>query len=285
MNYYYKYKKKYFLAKNKLMQTGGNLFDTLFENLVKSLIVYNTEQLKDSMFSDETTFVHIKGGASIKYQLMRENIDSQNITNDIDLFLVVGRYDNSLDELNRLIKFLEENISNYSWTVNNNGKLYTLSVNGIQMVDITIYDSSYVDMNLGSSMFYYAITQLGYDSYDDYFDELYKIDYYEYDNNPQLLYKKTFTSLNLEKYSCIKGITVYNDYLSRVQKWNEHLTHLLKLKKEYDERNASETDKQLLDKDIAIYTKYTSDEYINRLKDKVSRYQRKIRLIDIAIEN
>jgi len=83
---YLKYKNKYLKLKN---QIGGNLFEILFSRIIEYCIEYNKTavEMKDLVGYDY--FVHIKGGASIKYHLMKRELPihlHQEITSDIDMY-------------------------------------------------------------------------------------------------------------------------------------------------------------------------------------------------------
>ena len=283
INYFLKYKKyknKCFNIKN---QIGGNLFELVFENVIKYCIEYNkTENERETLFGDDNRFVHIKGGASIKYHLIKNGAPleyHQNITSDIDLFLVCEA-DDVIVNLTTFVDGLKLKFPEYSINLKNNNGLYVITFNEIDIIDITIFNEHYVEPDSDTSMFLYAINNLGYVDHEKYFKELEKISYDDILENYSLLETKTFTSLKLEKYAAIKGSRIYETYLKNIPKWIEQRDNYLRMSQNM--QLVSSQRQQYL-QFAERYAYQTSSSYIDKLNDKLTRYNRKIVLISTMI--
>ena len=269
---YLKYKNKYLKLKN---QSGGTLFEILFYSIIKYCIEYNENAVDMKELLGYNFFVHIKGGASIKYHLMKQELPihlHQGITSDIDMYFV-SRPD-KVDEDIRLFLFqLQNKFRDYDWSPSVNNGLITISVNGVNIIDITIYTDTYVEPDPENSMFSYALNKMGFVNHRTYFDML---------NQSNLVEQKTFTSLQFEKFATIKGIQIQQNYLDDVSDWERIADIFLK-----ESMNPAYTIERKHEK-YKIYEQYMyqlSEEYLHKIQNKKLRYEQKLELINKILES
>jgi hypothetical protein len=274
------YKSKYIKYKNKYLklkeQYGGNLFEQLFPYLINYIIEFNKTD-GGSLFSPNR-FLHVKGGASIKYHIMKNQvpIDTTNITSDIDLFLVCDE-----EEVNQHIESflsgLKTHFSQYNWTHKIDGALLTILVNGIDIIDLTVFSSSYSEPDPETSMFSYALANTGFANIEDYFDKLNLIDHQDMLQSYELVERKTFTSLLFEKFACMKGIENQRHYLESKPNWEKLARYYLA--KASDE-SLPMTERERYYNTYQRYLYQLSPEYISKLENKLLRYQQKLEVIN-----
>jgi hypothetical protein len=272
-NKYLKYKNKYQKLKQ---QIGGNLIETLFVPIITCFLEFNKKQTMIRELFGDDRFIHVKGGSSIKYHMMKKGLDSTGVTNDIDIFLYSAR-ENKDDDLRELLVDLQTKIPGYTWRIEPRGELYVVFINEIQIIDITVYNELYIEPDEESSMFLYAIKNIGLETHEQYFEALKEISWENIVSKNESLETKSFTSLQFEKFSCIKGIEIYTDYVGREPVWRERLQEL---RTRLLTPGISEEIKVRIHNEIAKYERYVSAEYIAKLNDKLTRYQKKIQVID-----
>lgn len=275
-NYKYKYKKYFKKNQQLLNQLGGNMFDIIFVDLINYCLEYNFKRDSTEELFGQHRFVHIKGGSSIRYHLMKHmqpKSTYENITNDLDLFFISE--DDSPDHtLNDFIGGLRNLFTDYNITHRETNGLIVVSFNGINIIDITIVTDAYNNQNPESSMFAYACEQIGLTE-NAYFNELDNIapdvlsDY-------NMLEQKTFTSIEFEIHATTKGIEIYQKYVDSIPKWKARYKELLhksnNLTLPIEERRAALR--------LAIEQKHQiSDTYINNLNLKLFKYTNKLRLL------
>ncbi len=151
------------------------------------------------------------------------------------------------------------------------------------MIDISIYNSNYSRLDDDTSMFYYALQQLRHKSYSDYFEYIEENNKYNLLENEINLVNRTLTTLEFEKYACIKGIENQLEYINQFDNWN--------LKKNYFQKKLHNMSKNIFsgrytEKDISTtdklykqFYKQTRPEYQNKIIYKYQNYQKKFCLI------
>lgn len=261
---YLKYKYKY-----KILQLGGYNFETLYKDLMNFCINYNKSRYLINEIFDEKIILHIKGGASIKYYMNKKNIDSTNITSDIDILILSDN--NDIDKENtvsELYNELSENFKQYNWNYKIFNGLYNICIDNYCIFDITFINTL---ENTEDSMFLYAVKSLGYNNIHEYADYILSL-------SQENLEKVTFTSLKFEYYSTTKGIINQIEYLNSIDEWKNNLEQFkLKLKLNY--YRLTSTDRSFVEDRIKVLTWQTSNEYINILKNKLNRYIIKHKII------
>jgi hypothetical protein len=267
---YLKYKNKYLKLKN---QIGGNLFEILFSDIIKYCIEYNETAIEMKEMIGYNYFVHIKGGASIKYHLMKRELPiHQGITSDIDMYFV-SKADKVDDDVRVFLLGLQTKFSDYAWSPSINNGLITISVNGVNIIDITIYTDTYIESDPENSMFSYALNKMGFENHHSYFNML---------NQSELVEQKTFTSLEFEKFATMKGIQIQQYYLDDVPNWGIMADIFLK-----ESQNPLYTVEQKYEKH-KLYEKYMnqlSHEYLQKIHNKKFRYEQKLEIINKILES
>jgi len=266
-----------------MSNSSENLFESIYVDIVNYCMLFYTNKNENESLLDYNRFVHIKGGSSIKYHLMKAQFPSEyhtNITSDLDLFLICS--DDYKDEnIEDFISGLHELFTHYSITHETLNGLTTIAFNGKNIIDLVVFTENYVENDPDTSMFFYACKQLG-KSEIDYFEELKQIDTELLNENHSLLEKKTFTSVKFEYYATIKGIEIYNGHLQNVQLWKEKYIFFLNrsnnsLLSEFERNEA----KYISDR----YKKQSEDEFIEKLQKKLTRYQKKLILLKQLTKN
>ncbi len=205
-NYTYK---KYFVTLNRkiikfLMIKHIDLFNKIFLKLIEYCFLFNS--------LNNNRFVHITGGSSIKYHMIINNIKNhENITNTIDLFLVTNNKE-SINNINSFFNGLLIWFSDYDLKINNNKDLHIITILGVPIINIKIFDEYYIENDVHTSILYYALIQLNYYDFFDYFRKL----------ENQNIKNKTISTLEVEKYSCVKGVILQmtntnNTYFSLIK--------------------------------------------------------------------
>lgn len=265
------YLNKYLKYKTKYLQKAGNLFENLYNDLIQYCIDFNKKgaQVFNIFGEGQNDIIHIKGGSSIKFHLIENKIDSKNITSDIDALLILGEDSNKEDILNNILNDLKKKFDKYQWTLKFSNGLYNICLNDFCIFDITVFQN---DMEYDeSNMFAYAVNKLGYDNVDKYIEHIRSLD----PDNPNNLKEMTFTSLQFEYYSTLKGIINQNYYLSSIETWKNQLEEFQQLLPNVKNLN----DYNVLSNIITKLKRQVSNEYILKLNDKLRRYQKKLELI------
>ena len=295
---YFKYKKKYIYLKTQL--GGSVIFNTLFKEIILYCIDYNQRPLtKEEELFGETSFVHIKGGASILFHLLNRNINvnMEGFTEDIDIFFVASEQ-NAHKDIEIFFNGLRNKFQQYTWDVKVENGLFIISVNGQAIIDITIFyndkelESSDSLLDLETGMFSYALINL-------LRKELSPVDYNIFINGLseiQILKKtiniyfnnlsnktgleKTFTTLELEKYATEKGIVNQQVYINASANWqtlaNNHLLASQNQSLSQDERN----------RHLISYNGYMhqlTPAFMGKIQNKLLRYQQKLQYINAIL--
>lgn len=270
---YIKYKTKYENLKN---QIGGNIFELLFVKLIMYCFEYN-KTIGGDPDSGPNRFVHIKGGSSVKYHMMKYGmVEHENITSDLDLFMVSNILEANYN-VETFLQGLKQTFPEYEWKMNLSNGLYIISVNNINIIDITVYNSSYIDRDPENSMFLYGIKKLGFPDYKSYFTYLNTIKFSDIVKNQESLEMKTITTLQLERHINEKGIQIQTNYLLAAQNdWarlaQENLTRA-------QDNTLSQAAREHA---YSVYQRYIyqlSEEYIEKIKNKLARYEFKLAAI------
>jgi hypothetical protein len=195
---------------------------------------------------------HIKGGSSVKYHLMKKSIDNANITNDIDILLII---DDSIQDFFNFIKIQNSELGIY-WKLKNENGLYVLYFNKNPVVDITLYKTN---DSFKYTIFNNVVKELGlgYNNVHEYVNALI---------NKENLEEITFTSKQFEILNSKKGLDKYLNFINfGIPKRKQLLNNNL-----------------LLNSDIVQRYKYEiSEEYINKINNKIRRYKMKIELLEL----
>lgn len=158
-------------------------------------------------YSSSKFFIHIRGGASIKYKFNRYGLFDKNITNDIDLIIIP--FENNPDiRIKLLEKFnvaLKKEFPKYMWRYTIENLKIKFYINDIKIFDIVFYDNinpwykNYEQTEIHTTV----IRKLNnFILLDEYFNSLKKLFELELDNQ-ETLEKVTFTSLEYE-YQALK---------------------------------------------------------------------------------
>lgn len=286
MNYKYKYQKYKQKYISLFQQQKFILFENIFDKLILFCFNYNkildNDDDYDELFSTNR-YVHIKGGSSIKYHLKKNsNPNHYNITSDLDLFLICYPGDET-KYINDFFIRLKDYLTDFTLSIKTLYNLHIISINGYDMIDISIYNTNYSRLDDDTSMFYYALQQLGIKSYSDYFEYIEENNKYNLLENEINLENRTLTTLEFEKYACIKGIENQLEYINQFDNWN--------IKKNYYQKKLQNMTKNIFsgrytEKDILTtdklykqFYKQTRPEYKNNIIYKYKNYQKKICLI------
>ncbi len=274
-NKYFKYKNKYLQLKK---QIGGNLFEYLFVPLVNYCLEYNNSQTEMGRMFGQNRFVHIKGGSSIKYYMIKNNMDSTNITSDLDLFLVTSE-EEKMANIESFYTGLKAQFPDKNIQIGESNGLITISIDGITMIDITIFSENFEDPDPETSMFKYALDKIGYMDYNEYFSQFYLTDDYDDksdDEKYQILQVQAFTSLEFEMYACEKGIQVQNNYLTSSADWPSYANFY---KNKSEDIRLSQVERAQMKKIYERYLYQSEPSYIEKIKNKRDRYNYKLMVI------
>jgi hypothetical protein len=294
-NKYLKYKKKYLNIKKLL---GGNIFNKIYDKLIKTFRDIN--KINDPIFGFKD-IIHIKGGSSIKYHLQKNMIapdDLNELTNDIDILVILDdSKSENLELFNKnkkdfvifILETIKKNIPEYNWIYKESNQLYNICIENDIIecfIDITFYNpfDEDIDIDDDTSLFQYALRKNTYINMKNYIDKIKtnaSIDS-EFDITDDNIDTFMFTSPQFEYYSCIKGIELMGKYLNYAsQKWNlekEELKKILLENISLDDESINNIKKQLKRLEYQI-----SEEYTNKLKDKLKRYNKKLELIKLIL--
>lgn len=240
----------------KYLKKGGFTFEEMYGPLVQFCIDYNN---REDLFG-ENSFIHIKGGASIKHHLNNRFINTIGITSDIDILLIPNEEEDSFKKF--YLAFQEKfSSSTPNITYKEVNGLYNICIDEICIFDITIYHHGMdEDEDEETSMFLYAVRSLGFGTIDSYVDELLR------QSNIEI---RTFTTIPFEYYSTKKGIENNEKYLSLIEKWRSN-------KLQYESINPRTPN---INRIIARLNYQTTPGYIAKLQDKYLRYTQKFQIL------
>ena len=220
MNYYYKYlkyKNKYL----KLKQLGGAFnFEAHFNIIIQQIIDFNKEQLQQ----DNPIIAHIRGGSSIKYHLIKLGKEHENITSDIDILLIHNTINPAIKDT--FLAYMKRTLDTLGVvTITQDGQLCIISIDNIQMIDITVYtgqdyrtETTSMDQ-AGINATFREIRPL-----ESYVNNILNAHlFYEGD---ELVERITFTSIVYERASVNKGIENNENYINLIPSWRENLFKL-----------------------------------------------------------
>jgi hypothetical protein len=205
-------------------------FDNLFDKLIDFCLEYNYSK-SGKNYSSSKCFIHIKGGASIKYKMKKSGLPNNKITDDIDIILVP--FENNPEIRIKLVEeFMDElkkKFNNFSCSYEFDNKLFQIYMNYVKIFDIVFYDNVrpfYKDFNC--SIWTNIIKKLKFNSVDEYFIQLknkFKSDL----NNFNTLENVTFTSLEFDKNYLILLLLKYNKELNKtIDKVNFYKNKIIK---------------------------------------------------------
>ena len=210
---------KYINENLKILKPANHDFDSLFDSLIKYCFEYNYGKFGQNYLKTKS-FVHIKGGSSIKYKMNKKGLPSNMITNDIDLIMVPFE-DNPEIRIKLIEEFvdgLKKKFDGFSCTFKNHGnKLVEIYINCNKIFDIVFYDKiSPWYKEYDCDIFSDAISKLKKNSsVDDYFMNL-KILFESDLNNFKTLEKVTFTPIEFDKFSLILILEKFNRSLNNI---------------------------------------------------------------------
>jgi len=223
-------------------------FDLVFNALMEFCLKFNKNKFGKN-YSTSKCFIHIRGGASIKYKFNRYGLFDKDITNDIDIIMIP--FENNPNVRIKLIeKFaiaLKKELPKYMWTYKINKTVTKFYLNNLKIFDVVFYDNVQPWFNDFDDSQDKKNLSYNYNSIDDYFSSLKKLFEFKLDNQ-ETLEKVTFTSLEYEYQSLKLLINFYN---------KKYIEDIKKLK----DKNASE---------IEIYDKKQN------IKNKIHRYNKKL---------
>jgi hypothetical protein len=149
-------------------------FDNLFDKLIDFCLEYNYSK-SGKNYSSSKCFIHVKGGASIKYKMKKSGLPNNNITDDIDIILVP--FENNPEIRIKLVEeFMDElkkKFNNFSCSYEFDNKLFQIYMNYVKIFDIVFYDNVrpfYQDFNC--NIWSNIIKKLKFNSVDEYFIQL-----------------------------------------------------------------------------------------------------------------
>ncbi len=285
---YLKYKMKYLLlSKSKInkideikQKRGGATqnfnFDELFIPLIEFIKEYNRDKIANEMdlFGIVNLF-QVKGGASIKYHLMQRGINTNKLTSDIDLLYFLDDSEDKESEIDAFFKKLQTTFPTLNWNISIINDLITIKINDQNIIDITFYDPNF-DMDDDTSMFAYALKQLGFKNMTEYYTKI---------TQSKDIDIITFTSLHFELFSTHKGIENVERYIKSISSWETSLAYFSRKKIELEaELPINTVELEKVTKIIEGYMKQLSPSYIDNLKDKLERYKIKYQIISSILE-
>lgn len=255
-----------------------SFFESIYVDLVNYCMVYNTKVNEaETLFGDDR-FVHIKGGSSIKYHLMKAQAPAEyhtHITSDLDIYLVCD--DEYVDaNIHDFITGLQEIAKPHVVTATSENGLTTIAINGLNVIDLTTFTESYEEMDPDNSMFYYACEKMG-KTEDKYFEEFRQIDNKLTGGNQELLEKKTFTSIEFEYHATQKGLVIYKQHLENVTQWERN--YEVYYRRSFD-MSLSEYERSEALRIAERYRYQSSEPFVTKLRNKFTRYQNKLMLLE-----
>lgn len=242
-------------------------FEVLFYRIIDFIIEFNNSTLQNNIFGD-ANYIHIKGGASVKYHLSKKDINTQNLTSDIDILMILSEESEKQEFLSDFINKLINKFPDYSINLIEEKGLLTVTFNNLKLIDIT-FSSDPIDMSDDSSMFVHSLKKLSTSPQDYYISVLFS------ENIEEI----TFTSPNFELFSNQKGLEVYNNHLNSIPKWEYNLNFFIQ---KYENLKLENPDSpQLIEINgiINSYKRQLKPSYIKNLRNKYNRYQTKVNLL------
>ncbi len=216
----------------KIEETKIN-FEYLFNRLVKFILKHNQKQFKPKQNNaDFKYFLHVNGGASIKYNGEKYGLNLCDITSDIDVNIYpLEKIPNTrINIVNSLIKSLKQEYPKYYISVMYQKNAVSILINGIKTLDIVI-DNYKKNSNFSEFMKrYYKNPDVK-----TYFENLVK----NYTDNPSSdnLVKLTFTTLDLEHDNTLRLIDYNQNKIkesSDIEKINELKLKIIRYNKKLE---------------------------------------------------
>ena len=207
-------------------------FNKLFNPLINFILKHNKKQFYQN--NDEYKyFLHVKGGANIKYQAQQQNINIENLTSDIDIDIVpLENIPNMrITIINNLKDALQKEFPNYLVTIEYHLVAISIIISGIKIFDIWFID----EYEKISNIFTQTIINY-YKNIYGYYKEL--INYYNSNYNFENLEKITFLSIYLELEINIKLLAYYDNILKNKKNKNnkKKINELYDKIKRYDKK-------------------------------------------------
>jgi hypothetical protein len=255
---YIKYKNKYLYLKN---QIGGQLFNDIFNYIIASIKEFNN--------NNRDMIAHIRGGSSIKYYLSKYDISDSEITKDIDILLITNKDTIILDKGRIFLQYIIQKLKDIGITTENinitgTGIKKELYISGIHILDILLFDKicnqvEYED-NQDDSIFEEVLLDKGINLC-SYSNILYSSNDIEF---------RTFTDIQIEKLTIPKMIKNIQNHIDNIPEWKTELERL----------KTNQKQSPIVKLMIQNYEKQLKPEYIQKLYNKLERYNKK--LIHIA---
>jgi len=248
------------------------LYETVFSLIINYCKKFNKINKKENLI------IHVKGGSSIKYHLIKRGIDTNLITNDFDLLLIKPNYMLDNYALNYFLNGLQQDLSSYiikyEGLLDGINNFFKISLDDTFIIDLTIYQNNSFNDSV-TNMFSYAAKKTGSSNTHDYVSRL--VEYYNTNTenlNDEVIERITFTSLPFEYYSSIKGFELQTEYIIKYETgvWTRQL-------RKYQLKN-----NPIYDDTIASLQRQITPEYLSNLKDKKNRYSQKVSIINSIID-
>jgi hypothetical protein len=205
-------------------------FDLVFDSLMNFCLKFNNYKFGKN-YSKSKYFIHIWGGASLKYKMNRYGLNVNNITSDIDVVFVP--FENNpnirIKLVEKFIYGLKKELPNYMWRYTIDNMLVRIYLNNIKIFDVVFYDKIrpwYLDFKNDNMII--VIKKLNL-TVDEYFENLKKM--FEYDLvNQEILEKVTFTSLEFDYYTILLLMDMYDKkYIDDIKKLKEENANPIKI--------------------------------------------------------
>ena len=237
------------------------LFEDIYDYIIPFIIAYNENE---KLIDQNKIYAHIKGGSSIKYHLNKMNVDTENITNDIDIMLLNYETDVTTS-FKHFYNILTEYIPDITWNIIFENGIYIIKIGDVNIIDVSFY-SEMNHFNDETSMFNYALTELNLTIY-DYYTQIISSDDIE---------TITFTSPEFEFNCTIKAIDVYTNYINEIESKKTKMEKLINQKEQLGIEDESIYHYELLINQLNYELR---PEHIDKLINKLNRYEMKLELI------
>jgi hypothetical protein len=218
----------------KIKETKLN-FESLFNPLINFILKHNKKHFKKNN-NEYKYFIHVIGGASIKYNVEKYNVKMNNLTYDIDINIVpLENIPNmKIAVINHISQSLKKEFPNFYISIEYLHNAVSILINGIKTFDLMFIDNY---NKISSEYAKILINYYRYNNIKNYFDNLIKI----YSNNYTLenLEKITFSSLDLElevmnplinyfenKIKEKTDIKKINDLKNKINRYNKKLEYI-----------------------------------------------------------
>jgi len=248
-------------------ETSNNFrkFELLFDTIISYCVEFNKTLIPN-------TFIHIRGGSSTKYYLRKKNINTDNLTKDLDIIIVCDSRKSFEITLQKFLVGLKHNLLGH----NVYNDLLEDIVNSIYIDFQIMIEIMYIGDIYDNEMDIYNDIHLHYIRHIDNLRKYIK-EYTGSISDLVFIEKITFSPPEIE-YACDKKhIEILNDkikkFLSQVDKLciSKKYVRTLKIQSTIDAGLIYIKQLELeCDKNKLIY-----------LKDKLNRYERKLKLLSI----